>query len=188
MNAIEEEEGNAIVPNDDADMNGEEYDEMEGMAGEGVPSFANNDEEANDRENKIDVRTLGLDDGFDIDLTALKQNLYTAIVYGPPAGSQAAQDIRLLERYDGLLIQLYNLLVGVLDSGAQQGALSSEIPSNILSQYPISTQPLVVAYYQRISNFKQLNRDRQLVDVLKDFLQRRLKEHPNPYNSRENGE
>jgi hypothetical protein len=186
MNASEE--GNAIVSNDDADMNGEEYNEYDDMEETGVPSFANTDEEANDRENIIDVRTLGLDDGFDMDLTALKQNLYTATVYGPPVGSQAAQDIRLLEHYDGLLLQLYNLVAGVLESGVLQGVPHGEIPSNILSQYPTSTQPLVAAYYQRICDFQQLNKDRQLVDVLKDFLQRRLKEHPNPYNSRENGE
>lgn len=149
----------------------------------GLPSFAANDEEANERETNIDVTTLGLDDEFDTELSELKRNLYNATVYGPPVGSEEAQDVRLLEKYEGLLLQLYNLTTGVL-AGRQPGA----IPPNILAQYPNPTQPLVTAYYERVCNFQRTNRDRQLTDVLKDFLQRRLKEQTSPYTRDDDGE
>lgn len=149
----------------------------------GLPSFAANDEEANERETNIDVTSLGLDEEFDTELSELKRSLYNATVYGPPVGSEEAQDVHLLEKYEDLLLQLYELTTGVL-AGRQPGAIAP----TILAKYPNPTQPLVTAYYERVCNFQRTNRDRQLTDVLKDFLQRRLKEQTSPYTRDDNGE
>jgi hypothetical protein len=149
-----------------------------------LPSFAFTDGDANEREYNIDAASLGLDEEFDMKLSELKQDLYNATVYAPPVGSDEAQDMQTLEQYEGLLLQLYNLAVGALGSVTPP----SEIPPNILAQYPNSTKPLVAAYYLRVCDFQRTNRDRQLNDVLKDFLERRLKEQTSPYSRASDGE
>lgn len=177
MNVVIHADGTEQFPKDMAEeMNEEEYET-------GLPSFATNEEDANERETNIDVASIGLDEEFDTELSELKRNLYNATVYGPPVGSQAAQDVQLLEKYEGLLLQLYNLTTGVL-AGRQPGT----IDPNILAQYPNPTQPLVTAYYERVCDFQRTNRDRQLTDVLKDFLERRLKEQTSPYTREDDGE
>lgn len=158
----------------------EENEEMDGI----LPSFAFSDGDANEREYNIDATSLGLDEEFDMKLSELKQDLYNATVYAPPVGSDEAQDMHTLEQYEGLLLQLYTLAVGALGSVMPP----SEIPPNILAQYPDSTKPLVAAYYSRVCDFQRTNRDRQLNDVLKDFLERRLKEQTSPYSRASNGE
>jgi hypothetical protein len=150
--------------------------------GTGIQSFAETEDEANERENGGDV--LAPDEALDTDLSELKRNLYDATVYGPPVGSDEAQDMRNLERYEGLLLQLYNLTMGALATSAP----SSTVPPNILAQYPNPTQPLVVAYYQRICDFQRTNKDRQIKDVLKDLLNRRLREQTSPYSRADDGE
>lgn len=154
---------------------GEEEEGNEEYTNE-LPSFEDDEEKANEREYAIDPATLAIDESFDDDLTELKQNLYNAVIYGPPVGSDEAQDLQNLEKYEGLLVQLCNLATEVLRTGQPQ-----QMPSALLQQYPTGSQPLVVAYYGRLCDFQRTNTDPQLKDVLEDFLQRRLKEQPSPY-------
>jgi hypothetical protein len=155
---------------------GEEEEEEEEEYTSELPSFLMNEEEANERENAIDPATLSVDESFNDDLTELKQNLYNTIIYGPPVGSEEAQDLQNLEQYEGLLVQLCNLATQVLRTGQPQ-----QMPLDLLQQYPTNSQPLVVAYYEHLCDFQRTNTDPQLKDVLEDFLQRRLKEQPSPY-------
>jgi hypothetical protein len=157
-------------------LEGSDDAEMEQEAISDIPSFAMNDEEANDRENAIDPTSLGIDEELDESLSELKETTYNAIIYGPPVGSAEAQDLQNLEHYEELLVQLCNLATQVLRTGQPQ-----QMPSTFVQQFPTESQPLVVAYYERICNFQKTNTDPQLRDVLEDFLQRRLKEQPSPY-------
>lgn len=154
----------------------EDSDDVEIEYTSDIPSFAMNDEEANDRENAIDPSTLGIDEELEEGLSELKETTYNAIIYGPPVGSEEAQDLQNLEHYEELLVQLCNLATEVLRTGQPQ-----QMPSTLVQQFPNESQSLVVAYYERICNFQKTNTDPQLRDVLEDFLQRRLKEQPSPY-------
>jgi hypothetical protein len=178
MSSTENE--NIIVNADGTDR---EYEENEGIENE-PPSFAFTEDEANEREANIDVTSLGLDEQFDRDLSELKLNLYNETVNAPPVGSDEAQDMGNLERYEKLLLQFHKLAMGALTTSTP----STSISPNILAQYPEPTQPLVVAYYQRICDFQRTNRDRQIKDVLKDLLQRRLQEQTSPYSRVDDGE
>jgi hypothetical protein len=166
MEATDETENINVM--DEVDENIENVD--------GLQSFAMNDEEANERENAIDPASLTIDNALVEDLSELKHSVYNAVIYGPPVGSEEAQDLENLEHYEGLLVQLCNLALHVLKTGQPQ-----QIPSALLQQYPEDSKPLVVAYYQRICNFKSTNTDLHLQDVLEDLLERRLKEQPSPY-------
>ena len=124
------------------------------------------------RESNVDPSTLSVNPELIQELRALKRSIYNAVVFGPPVGSEAAQDVRLLQEYESLLLELNNLLDSIFQSDAPR------VEAQQFTRFPSSVQANAEAYCTKIVEFKNTNTHPYLNDILLDLFDRLLKEHP----------
>ncbi len=126
----------------------------------------------NGRDEDIDATTLSVDPSFTNELRELKRGIYTAVVFGPPVGSEAAQDLQTLETYESLLLELNNRLASVFEN------TPSEFTVAEFARFPEQTREPARAYCMKVLEFKNTNTNAYLNDILQDMFDRTLKEHP----------
>lgn len=143
------EEDNSFYPNDDM----------------------NNNEKARARELHASQEPLSVDPQLIGDLRELKRSLYNAVVFGPPVGSEEAQDLANLETYESLLLELNNLLHDIFEEQVQPTAQH-------FARFPEALREPARLYSLKVVEFKNTNALPYLNDVLKDLFDRNLKEHP----------
>jgi hypothetical protein len=124
------------------------------------------------RESNVDGSTLSVNPELIQELRALKRSIYNAVVFGPPVGSEAAQDVRLLQEYESLLLELNNLLDSIFQPDAPP------VEAQQFARFPSSVQGNAQAYCTKIVEFKNTNTYPYLNDILLDLFDRLLKEHP----------
>jgi hypothetical protein len=124
------------------------------------------------RESNVDPSTLSVNPELIQELRALKRSIYNAVVFGPPVGSEAAQDVHLLQEYESLLLELNNLLDSIFQSDAPL------VEAQQFARFPSSVQGNARAYCTKIVEFKNTNTHPYLNDILLDLFDRLLKEHP----------
>jgi hypothetical protein len=126
------------------------------------------------REATVDTGALSVNVEFLQDLRTLKRSIYNAVVFGPPVGSEAAQDLRNLEVYESMLLTLNNLLQSIFDSENEIRSFESQQ----FSTFPEEIREPARAYCIKVLDFKTTNQKPYLNDVLIDLFDRLLKEHP----------
>jgi hypothetical protein len=102
------------------------------------------------RESNVDPSTLSVNPELIQELRALKRSIYNAVVFGPPVGSEAAQDVRLLQEYESLLLELNNLLDSIFQPDAPP------VEAQQFARFPSSVQANAEAYCTKIVEFQTL--------------------------------
>ncbi len=154
-----------------------EEDNLEETSHEENNSFCENDDDncqAQRREEEVDAASLSVNPELIGELRDLKRSLYNAVVFGPPVGSEEAQDLQNLEIYESLLLELNNLLGSVFDSDNQTMAFDAQQ----FARFPEPMREPTRAYCMKIVQFKNSNTKPYLNDILVDNFDRLLKEHP----------
>jgi hypothetical protein len=131
----------------------------------------NNYTKARLREENAAKELLSVDPQLIHELQALKRDVYNAVVFGPPVGTEAAQDLNNLKMYESLLLELNNLLHDIFSRQLQPTAQQ-------FSRFPDAVREPARLYSMKIVEFKNTNALPYLNDVLKDLFDRHLKEHP----------
>lgn len=148
-NTYDNEEDNSFYPDDDL----------------------NNNAKARAREELAANESLSVDPELIGELQALKRTLYNAVVFGPPVGTEEAQDLANLETYESLLLELNNLLHDIFTQQLQPTAQH-------FARFPELIREPARVYAHKIVEFKNTNALPYLNDVLTDLFDRHLKEHP----------
>ena len=159
--------------NINSDNDNNEYEEESSNLNDSFYDPYSENENANAflRESTVDASALSVDPELLQGLRALKRAIYNAVIFGPPAGSEAAQDLRNLQVYEGLLLELNNLLAAIFEGEAQTTA-------DPFAHFPESVHQNARAYYLKVVEFKNGNTKPYLNDVLVDLFDRTLREHP----------
>lgn len=150
-------------------------EDMETMNEQNEHSFLENDDDnmqAIERENAVDVAALSVEPELIGELRGLKRSIYNAVVFGPPVGSEEAQDLQNLQVYESLLLELNNLLASVFEDQA------TTFTAQQFARFPEATREPASAYCMKVVGFKNTNTKPFLNDILVDQFDRMLKEHP----------
>lgn len=131
----------------------------------------NNNAKAKAREELAANEPLSVDPELIGELQTLKRSLYNAVVFGPPVGTEEAQDLANLQTYESLLLELNNLLHDIFKMQAQPTA-------HHFARFPEPIREPARLYSLKIVEFKNTNALPYLNDVLVDLFDRHLKEHP----------
>jgi hypothetical protein len=87
---------------------------------------------------------LGVDSQFCELIFAVKQALYSDIMYKGDADTQEAQDMNLNNQYESLLGVIHQLLIGVFN---KKGRTTKDIPEEVLAQFPPNLKDKIVDLY-----------------------------------------
>ncbi len=139
-------------------------------------SFYDNDEDnvnALKRE-EVDMEALSVNPELLGELRGLKRGIYNAVVFGPPVGSEEAQDLRVLQVYESLLLELNNLLASIFDDENP----TTQFVVQQFARFPEQMREPACAYCMKVVEFKEKNEKPYLNGILEDHFDRMLKEHP----------
>jgi len=87
---------------------------------------------------------LGVDSQFCELIFAVKQALYSDIMYEGDADTQEAQDMNLNNQYESLLGVIHQLLIGVFN---KKGRTTKDIPEEVLARVPPNVKDKIVDLY-----------------------------------------